>query len=60
MKCTFAITKVMKTVKPGKHQQPVEYYSYQENRKLCAVNCLREYTRRTEMIRENIVNELIG
>ena len=50
----------MKTVKPGKHQQPVEYYSYQENRKLCVVNCLREYTRRTEMIRENIVNELIG
>ena len=26
-KFTFAINKVMKKTKPGKHQQPIEYYS---------------------------------
>ena len=57
MKCTFAITKVMKTVEPGKHQQPTEYYSYQENGKLCVVNChtsnrddYREYSKRTHRL----------
>ena len=53
-KFTFAINKVRKTTNPGKHQQPIEYYSYQENKKLCVVNCLGEYIRRTELITENI------
>ena len=53
-KFTFAINKVMETTKPGKHEQPIEYYSYQENEKLCVVNCLREYKRWTELIRENV------
>ena len=44
----------MKTTKPGKHQQPIEYYSYQENDKVCVVSCLRECIRRTKLIRENI------
>ena len=52
-KFTFAINKVMKTAKPGKHQQPIEYYSYQENDKVCVVSCLRECIRRTKLIREN-------
>ena len=56
-KFTFAINKVMETTKPGKHQQPIEYYSYQENEKLCVVNCLGGYIRRTELIRENIEDQ---
>ena len=44
----------MKTTKLGRHQQPIEYYSYLQNEKLCVANCLREYIRRTEMIIENI------
>ena len=43
----------MKTTKPGKHQQPIEYYSYQENEKLCVANCLCENICQTELIREN-------
>lgn len=42
---------MIKTTKPGKHQQTKEYYSYQKNNKL------REYTRRTELIRENIEDQ---
>ena len=52
-KFEFAVNKVMKTKKPGKHQQPIEYSSHQGNEKY-VVNCLGEYIRRTELIRENI------
>ena len=48
------MNKVIKTTKPGKHHQPTEYYSYQENEKVCVVSCLRQYIRRTKLIRENI------
>ena len=44
----------METTKLDKHQQPIEYYSYQENEKLCVVNCLVEYIRRAELTKENI------
>ena len=52
VKFTFAINKVMKTTKPGKHQQPIQYYSYQENERLSVVNW-------TELIRENIESQPI-
>ena len=51
---TFAINKVIKTAKPDKHQEPTEYFSHQQNEKLCVLNCLREYIRRTKLIRGNI------
>ena len=44
----------METTKLDKYQQPIEYYSYQENEKLCVVNCLVEYIRRAELTKENI------
>ena len=53
-KIAFALRKVMKTTKLITYQQLIEYYSYQENKKLLVVNFLREYTRRIELIRENI------
>ena len=44
----------MKTTKPDKHQQTIEYYLYQENNKLCVINYICEYKRRKELIRVNI------
>ena len=54
---TFYIPKVLKTTKPGNHQHPLQFETYQENEKLCIVNCLKEYINRTMNIRENLPNQ---
>ena len=50
----FYIDKVIKTTKPGNHQKPLEFREFPYNEKLCVVNCLHEYIKRTELIRENL------
>jgi len=41
------------TTKPSKHQDPIQFRSY-PNKKLCIVDCLKEYIKRTENIRQNL------
>ena len=52
-KITFAIPSVLKHTKPGKHQDPLEFFPYPHNLKLCVVNCLEVYESRVDLIREN-------
>jgi len=53
---TFYIASLLKTSRPGKHQEPLRFLKFEET-KLCVINCLLEYTKRTELIRENLPNQ---
>lgn len=53
-KVTFAFKKVLKTTKPGHHQKPLEFITFSTNKQLCVVNCLLEYRKRTDLVRENL------
>ena len=55
----FYIASILKTTKPGKHQDPIQFRPYPD-KKLCIVNCLNEYIQRTENIRENLENQPKG
>ena len=50
---TFYISKVLKNTKPGHHQAPLEFLVFPGNEKWCPIDCFLEYTKRTQMIREN-------
>ena len=39
--------------RPGDHQKALEIPSFQDDEKLCVVNCLRDYVTITEDLREN-------
>ena len=54
---TFYIPVVLKTTKPGRHQAPLQFQVFPHNNKLCVVNCLKEYTKRTDNIRENLAKQ---
>ena len=51
-KIIFNIQSLMKTSKPGSHLQPVEFVSF-SNKKLCVVNTIRQYIKKTENIRKS-------
>jgi len=51
---TFYISKILKTTKPGKHQQPLQFESFHKNEKICVVRCINEYLNRTSLLRENL------
>ena len=51
---TFYIPSVLKTTKPGKHQEPLIFRYFPDNEKICVVSYLKEYLSRTENIRENL------
>jgi integrase len=46
-KCTFVITSLLKTSRPGKHLASIEVQSYKLDRKLCPVAHIEEYVKRT-------------
>ncbi|XP_057294577.1 uncharacterized protein LOC130623096 [Hydractinia symbiolongicarpus] len=54
---TFYISTIMKTTKPGKHQEPLQFEKYHLDNRICIVHCLDEYLRRTDLIRENLENQ---
>ncbi len=47
----FAITKLTKTSKPGKHPSELVFKSYPHDEDLCVIKCLVEYIDRTDKIR---------
>ena len=51
-KIIFNVQSLMKTSKPGSHIQPVQFISF-SNKKLCVVNTIRQYIRKTEKIRKS-------
>ena len=56
---TFYIPTILKTTKPGKHQDPLVFTKF-DNKKLCIVDCLGEYLKRTDNIRENLEEQPKG
>jgi len=51
---TFYFDTILKTSRPGKHQQPLIFKAFKENENLCIINCLQEYRQRTDLVRENL------
>ena len=52
--CTFYFDTVLKITKPGNHQHPLVFNTYPQNSKLCIIDCLQEYRRRADLVRENL------
>jgi len=50
---TFYVPSILKTTKPGKHQEPLQFQRF-HLKKLCILECFTEYRRRTDNIRENL------
>ena len=50
-KCTFIITDLMKTSRPGKHIPPIELKSYPLDHALCPVTLIRHYLSMTQKVR---------
>ena len=47
---------ILKTTKPGKHQEPLRFERYPLNEKVC-LSCLDEFLKRTNLIRENLQDQ---
>ncbi len=56
----FNVGKILKTSRPGRQMKPVELRSFPHDDKLCIVNLLDVYIRRTELVRENSCADMIG
>ena len=54
---TFYIPSILKTTKPGKHQEPLIFRPFPDNGKICIINCIKEYFARKDQIRENLDRE---
>lgn len=52
-KCTFYVTKLLKHSKRGNHQRPIEFLSFPENKKLCIVDMLKAYIKKTHELRKD-------
>lgn len=50
--CTIQVVDKLKHTRPGHHQQALELHKYTDL-KLCVVNCLLEYIKRTTELRKN-------
>ena len=51
---TFYIPEILKTTTPTFHQTPLEFDAFEEDKRLCAVDCLDEYIERTKLIGDNL------
>ena len=51
---TFYIDAIQKTLRPGRHQPPLMYQSFEPNKKLCTINSLKEYRSRSDLLRGNL------
>ena len=51
---TFYIGKIQKTTRPGRHQPPLNFQSFEPSEKFCIISFLIEYRSRTDLLRENL------
>lgn len=49
--CTFVITSLLKTSRPGKHLSPVRFVEYKLDKNLCIIKHIEEYIQRTKVLR---------
>jgi integrase len=50
-KCIITIREVLKHTKAGKHQVPLELHSYPKDKRVCVLEYLKEYIKRTTVLR---------
>ena len=48
----FDISTLLKTSKPGKHQEPLKFKPYTYDSQLCVVKCLQEYIKQISEVRK--------
>ena len=53
-KCEFYIPTVLKTSRPGRHQEPLIFTKILENTKICITACIDEYKKRTLPLRNHL------
>lgn len=59
-KCTFFVSSLLKHSRKGSHQKPLEFIAFEDNAKLCIIDVLQEYLRRTKPVRDSQkVNKLL-
>ena len=51
--CTISLVDKLKHTRPGHHQKALELSIFHDDEKVCVVNCLKEYIKRTEKLRKN-------
>lgn len=59
-KCIFYVSQILKHSKKGRHQDPIEFLAFTDNKSLCIVDMLKEYLRKTSTIRQNEEKLLIS
>ncbi len=47
-KCVFLLTSLLKTSAPNRHLTHIEFLAYPQDPKLCVINCLNAYLKRTK------------
>lgn len=50
-KCVFYIDNLLKHSRKGHHQEPIEFLKFTDNKKLCIIDIIEEYLRRTKDFR---------
>ena len=58
--CTFVITTLFKTSRPGRHLPPIRFVQYKPDERLCIIRPIEEYVRRTKSLRGNESKLLIS
>ena len=49
--CTFKIRTLLKTSKPNNHLRNITFKAYPNDEALCVISCIREYIKRTQVLR---------
>ena len=57
--CSFEIKQLLKTSKPNNHFGQLKLITYAPDENLCAVTCLKEYLKRTELLRSGCKSLLV-
>ena len=53
-KYTFHTDTIQKTTRPGRHETPLVFQSFEQNEKLYIINCLKEHRPQTDLLRANL------
>jgi hypothetical protein len=59
-KCTFKISELLKTPKPGRHFGHLEFLAFKDDEQLCIVTVIKEYVKRTMALRRTHTQLLIS
>ena len=58
--CTFKIRTLLKTSKPNNHLRNITLKAYPNDEALCVISCIKEYIKRTQVLRGECTKLLIS